>query len=341
MWTVLAKEIQRYSPSNDVNQVGALGAEFITRSGRKWGRPPPANQNIIFREEPSYQIPEPKVRGVQVPPPPGLYTNEVAGGTIPSFAEFLAVEEQTKMLSTPPTTQKKASNEQNSPVSGLQAKNGASDKEELKLDDVGAENRIIKLLKKTPTWFSVWKILSLTEETRKVLITALQTPAQYETYLAEMQVEAAVANAESITFTPEDMLLPMTTHNRPLYMRGQLNGLPLNRIMVDPEAAINILPYKIYQKYHFDVHLTLAHDPGVAAVEPAPTKKVDVQSCDVPVCKHGSAVKIEDEEPELILVPEGLTKPAAEIDCQTMRALKTMVISHPGGHFMVFYADEE
>ncbi|MQL78192.1 hypothetical protein Taro_010607 [Colocasia esculenta] len=58
-------------------------------------------------------------------------------------------------------------------------------------------------------------------------------------------------------------------------------------------------------------------------------------------CKHGSAVQIEDEEPELFLVPKGLIKPAAKIDCQTVRALKTMVIAHPGGHFTVFYAAEE
>ncbi|MQM15785.1 hypothetical protein Taro_048736 [Colocasia esculenta] len=53
-------EEEIYSPSNDVNQVRSSGPEFITRSGRKWGRPSPANQNIIFRGEPFYQIPEPE-----------------------------------------------------------------------------------------------------------------------------------------------------------------------------------------------------------------------------------------------------------------------------------------
>ncbi|MQL97325.1 hypothetical protein Taro_030014 [Colocasia esculenta] len=289
----------------------------------------------------------------RVPPPPRLYKNEEAGGTVPSFAKFLAVEEQTKALSTPPKVQEKASNKQSSPIIGFQARTGTNDNEELKLDDVRAESRIIKLLKKIPTRFSVWEILSLSEETRKVLIIALQTPVQYGTCLAEMQVEAAVANVESITFTPEDMLLPMTTHNRPLYMRGQLNGLPLNRILVDPGVTVNILPYKIYQKYHFDVHLTPVYDiiiadewfppppPGIVATEPAQTKKMEVQSCDALVYKHGVAMQIEDEEPRLILVLEGLTKPAAEIDCQTVRALKTMVISHPGGRFTVFYVAEE
>ncbi|MQL95975.1 hypothetical protein Taro_028646 [Colocasia esculenta] len=290
-------EEEIYSPCNDVNQVGASGAKFITRSRRKWGCSPPANQNIIFRREPSYQIPEPRVRVVQVPPPPGLYTDEEAGGTIPSFAKFLAAEKQTKTRPIPLIAQEKGKHKQISPTGEIQARNDANDKEELKLDDVKGDSRIVKLVKKIPTRFSVWEILSLGEETRKALITALQTLVQYEACLAEMQVEAVVANVESITFTPEDMLLPMTTHNRPLYMRGQLNGLPLNRILVDPGAAVNILTYKIYQKYHFNVHLTTVHD--------------------------------------------GLAKPVVQINCQTVRALKTMVIFHPCGRFTIFYVAEE
>ncbi|MQL84504.1 hypothetical protein Taro_017013 [Colocasia esculenta] len=217
------EEEEFYPAPSDVNQVGASGQEFVTRSGKKWGRVPPANQNIIFRGEPSYKIPEPET-----------------GGTVPSLAEFLAAEENTKALSRAPILQRKVDDEEDSPVTKPQANNGENDKGKSK------------------------EILSLSEETRRALIAALQAPTQYETCLAEVQVEAAVINAESITFTPEDMLLPTATHNRPLYMRGQLNGQPLNRILVDPEAAVNILPYKIYQKYHFDVHLTSVHDVRIA-----------------------------------------------------------------------------
>ncbi|MQL92705.1 hypothetical protein Taro_025325 [Colocasia esculenta] len=180
------------------------------------------------------QISEPEVRGAQIPPPLGLYKNEESGGAIPSFAEFLAAKEQVEAAPTPPKAQNKANQKAVGPVVEVQVEIHANNQEKLKQDDVGAADRIIKLLKKAPT--------------------------HYEACLADMQVEAAVVNTESIMFTPEDMLLPMITHNRPLYMRGQLNGLPLNRILVDAGAAVNILPYKIYQKYHFDVHLTSVHD---------------------------------------------------------------------------------
>ncbi|MQM17659.1 hypothetical protein Taro_050634 [Colocasia esculenta] len=164
------QEEEFYFPSDDVNQIGASGAEFITRSGRKWGRSPPANQNIIFRGEPSYKIPEPEVQGVRIPPPTGLYTNEKTGGIVPSFTEFLAAEERAKTLSTAPTIQKKADDRHNSPIIEPQVKDDASDKEKLRLDDVRVKDRIIKLLKRIPTRFSVWEILSLSEETRKALI---------------------------------------------------------------------------------------------------------------------------------------------------------------------------
>ncbi|MQM04834.1 hypothetical protein Taro_037641 [Colocasia esculenta] len=228
-------EEEIYSSPNDVNQVGSSGLKFIMRTGKRWGCPL-ANLNIIFRGELSYQIRELEVRGAQVRPPSGLYKNEEAGGMVLSFSEFLAAKEKDEVAPTPPKVQKKVNHEPVSPTVEAQAGSYANDRGKLKLDDVGAGERITKLLKKIPTRFSIWEILSFSEETIGAIITALHTQAQYEACLAEMQVEAVVANTESITFTPEDMLLPMTTHNMPLYMRGQLNGLPLNRILVDPGA---------------------------------------------------------------------------------------------------------
>ncbi|MQL77236.1 hypothetical protein Taro_009647, partial [Colocasia esculenta] len=182
------------SSSNDVNQVGSSGLEFTTRTGRRWGRLAPANQNIIFRGEPSYQIPEPEVRGTQIPPPLGLYKNEETGGMVPSFAEFLAAKEQAEVASTPPKTQKKVSQKPVGPVVEVQAESHADDQEKLKRDDMGAADWIIKLLKKVPTRFSIWDILSFSEETRRAIILALQALTHYEACLAEMQIPEEIVD---------------------------------------------------------------------------------------------------------------------------------------------------
>lgn len=57
------------------------------------------------------------------------------------------------------------------------------------------------------------------------------------------------------TFTDKDLILSSLCHNRPLYMRGTINGRQVNRILVNAGAAINIMPLKTFQSSYLTSYL--------------------------------------------------------------------------------------
>lgn len=56
------------------------------------------------------------------------------------------------------------------------------------------------------------------------------------------------AMAAGVTFSQKDMLLKSSDHNRPLYCKGKIDTLTVNRVLIDPGSAVNILPAKIFKK---------------------------------------------------------------------------------------------
>jgi hypothetical protein len=74
----------------------------------------------------------------------------------------------------------------------------------------------------------------------KAFITALSFPEDYRVEVS--QVEAELVQIQKMTFTDEDLLLGRKKHNRPFLMFGEIDDLPINRIMVDGGSAINLLP---------------------------------------------------------------------------------------------------
>jgi hypothetical protein len=49
-------------------------------------------------------------------------------------------------------------------------------------------------------------------------------------------------------FNDKDLLLGNKKYNRPLFMFGDIDDLPINRIMVDGGSAINLLPLRTLKK---------------------------------------------------------------------------------------------
>jgi hypothetical protein len=51
-----------------------------------------------------------------------------------------------------------------------------------------------------------------------------------------------------MVFNDGDMLLGDKKHNRPLFMFGDIDDLPINRIMVDGGSVINLQPFHTLKK---------------------------------------------------------------------------------------------
>ncbi|MQL81678.1 hypothetical protein Taro_014147 [Colocasia esculenta] len=125
----------------------------------------------------------------------------------------------------------------------------SSSRESSHLDQIRSEadNKILQQLKSLPVNITVWEAIAWSKDLRETLVKILQEPETYEAHMADFQAQAYEAMAANVTFTDEDLLLSSPYHNRPLYMKGKINNRQLNRILVDPGASINIMPYKTFQ----------------------------------------------------------------------------------------------
>ena len=90
----------------------------------------------------------------------------------------------------------------------------------------------------------------------------LQQPEKYEDQVAKLWATVYEAYEALVSFVDGDMLLPTTTHNRPLYMKGLVNGHPMNRILIDSSAAVNLMPYKTFLSLHLTPYMQKVY--GVA-----------------------------------------------------------------------------
>ncbi|MQL88404.1 hypothetical protein Taro_020960 [Colocasia esculenta] len=121
-----------------------------------------------------------------------------------------------------------------------------------------ASRKVLQALGRFPTNLSIWDALALSKELREAFIAALQEPEIYEAHVAEMKEEMYETLTASMTFTEDDMLLPSSCHNRPLYMRGQINGRDLDRILVNAvEVCVVFLDTltPVLELYLFDFFL--------------------------------------------------------------------------------------
>ncbi|KAM0855442.1 hypothetical protein ACQ4PT_049771 [Festuca glaucescens] len=105
---------------------------------------------------------------------------------------------------------------------------------------------VIAHLKKIPAMLSVYDALCLSSDMRKALVTALTFPEDYRVEVSQTEVEES--EVLNMTFTDEDRLLGSKKHNRPLLMYGEIDVLPINRIMIDGGSAINLLPLRTLNK---------------------------------------------------------------------------------------------
>ena len=113
---------------------------------------------------------------------------------------------------------------------------------------------ILAHLKKIPALLSVYDALMLSKELREAFIKALHTSETYEAHLAEVHITQTsnFEKLEQITFTKDDLMLGSLFHNRPLYVTGKFDQILVKRILIDPGAAVNLLPLYTLQKIGYN-----------------------------------------------------------------------------------------
>ncbi|RWR97187.1 hypothetical protein CKAN_02660400 [Cinnamomum micranthum f. kanehirae] len=111
---------------------------------------------------------------------------------------------------------------------------------------------VLAHLKKIQAPLNVYDVLRLSEHIREALIKALLDPDKFlnEIHQTETELENAfspnicAACLATTSFTDEDLLLRMKAHNRPLFVKGVLAKVKLNRIMLDCGSTVNLIPLK-------------------------------------------------------------------------------------------------
>jgi hypothetical protein len=101
---------------------------------------------------------------------------------------------------------------------------------------------VVAHLKCIPTLLSVYDVLLLVPELRQALIEALQKPEVYEIDMAKHNLLCNSVEFNQITFAEDDKVLECDDRNRPLYIEGNIASAHLQRILIDPGSAVNILP---------------------------------------------------------------------------------------------------
>ncbi|ONK57059.1 uncharacterized protein A4U43_C10F16190 [Asparagus officinalis] len=100
----------------------------------------------------------------------------------------------------------------------------------------------------------MYNLLRLSRSTREALQEALaDSEAFYTHFSKEAEAEqgcaiccqVSIRRVPCITFTPEDMIIKSTSHDRPLYFTGYVGSSKVDRIQVDPGSALSIVPLKL------------------------------------------------------------------------------------------------
>ncbi|KAL4191052.1 hypothetical protein AMTRI_Chr07g27700 [Amborella trichopoda] len=86
----------------------------------------------------------------------------------------------------------------------------------------------------------------LSKDYRMALIQALSDPEVYETKVEPIEVDPTILlGFMPITFAEDDLQLGEKFHNRPLFVAGELNACPINRITLDGGSVVNLIPRRI------------------------------------------------------------------------------------------------
>jgi hypothetical protein len=105
------------------------------------------------------------------------------------------------------------------------------------VSNVSVKYDIITFLKKIPAMLSVYDALYLSSDLHKAFITTLSFPEDYRVEVSHTEIKPN--RSDDMIFNDEDLLLGDKRHNRPLFMFGDIDDLPINRIMVDGGSAVN------------------------------------------------------------------------------------------------------
>jgi hypothetical protein len=72
----------------------------------------------------------------------------------------------------------------------------------------------------------------------------LQLPDEF--CLPETEVAQLALGAERAVF---ETLEKLGQHMKPLYIKGCLDGRPVNRMLVNGSVCVNIMPYTVFEKW--------------------------------------------------------------------------------------------
>ncbi|CAL2256599.1 unnamed protein product [Prunus armeniaca] len=109
---------------------------------------------------------------------------------------------------------------------------------------------ILAHLKPIPTPLSVYDALKMSRELREALVMASMSPDSYKSYFKSADAHTTETSKfcascmVAITFGEDDFLLGSKSHNRPLYVTGEVGGTTINRILLDCGSAVNLIPLK-------------------------------------------------------------------------------------------------
>jgi hypothetical protein len=120
--------------------------------------------------------------------------------------------------------------------------NGKSDH----VSNVSVKYDVIAHLKKIPAMLLVYDALCLSSDLRKAFLTALPFPEVYRVEVSQAKIKPN--RSDDMVFNDGDLLLGDKKHNKPLFMFGDIDDLPINRIMIDGGSAINLLPLHTLKK---------------------------------------------------------------------------------------------
>ncbi|MQM23717.1 hypothetical protein Taro_056784, partial [Colocasia esculenta] len=191
---------------------------------------------ILFHGEETKPLPEPQIRTDSYIFDPsdeeGGLSDKVPQSGDKNLSPYASSNEPDNV---PPLPNEKllAPISQKKPVKSKEL-SGTSSRESSHLDQIRfeADDKILQQLQSLPVNITVWEAIAWSKDLRETLVKILQEPEIYEAHMTNFQAQAYEALAANITFTDEDLLLSSPYHNRPLYMKGKINNMQLNRILI-------------------------------------------------------------------------------------------------------------
>ncbi|KAI5313713.1 hypothetical protein L3X38_042889 [Prunus dulcis] len=101
-----------------------------------------------------------------------------------------------------------------------------------------------------PAPLSVYDTLQMLRELTEALVMVLMSPDSYKSCFKSADVHTTESSKfctsclAAITFGEDDFLLESKSHNRPLYVTGEVGGTTINRILLDCGSAVNLISLK-------------------------------------------------------------------------------------------------